>query len=141
MWREDQKMSVDGVITRNSDADYSTTVQRLEAAMAARSIAPMARIDHSAAASEHGLALPPMLLYVFGNPKAGTPLMQERPSLGIDLPLKILVWEEDSVTQVGYNDPFWLATRHGGVSATTILDGMEHLLQQLAGAAVGVAAA
>jgi uncharacterized protein (DUF302 family) len=81
-----------------------------------------ARIDHAAGAREAGLALKPTLLLVFGNARGGTPLMQADQGIGIDLPLKMLAWEDaGGRTWLAYNDPAWLAQRHGlgaGVAPT-----------------------
>jgi uncharacterized protein (DUF302 family) len=74
----------------------------------------MARIDHAAAAEEVGLVLRPTEVLIFGNPRGGTPLMQAVQTMGIDLPLKALVWEDEAgQTWLSYNDPAWLARRHG----------------------------
>jgi uncharacterized protein (DUF302 family) len=131
-------MSIEGIVAVTSVSDYPTTLQRLDDALASRGIKPMARIDHAAGAEEAGLNLAPMLLIVFGNPKVGTPLLQERPTIGIDLPLKLLVWEEGKAVRVGYNDPYWLAKRHGSFSTPQILEGMRKLLEFVAGAAAGL---
>ncbi len=73
-----------------------------------------ARIDHAAGAADVGSALRPTTLLVFGNPAAGTPLMQAAQTAGIDLPLKALVWQDAAgVVHVSYNDPAWIAMRHG----------------------------
>jgi uncharacterized protein (DUF302 family) len=72
------------------------------------------RIDHAAGAAEAGLTLRPTELLIFGNAKGGTPLMQSNQTIGIDLPLKALVWQDASgKTWLSYNDPGWLAKRHG----------------------------
>ena len=74
----------------------------------------LARIDHAAAAANVGMALRPTEVLIFGNPLAGTPLMQAAQTIGIDLPLKALVWQDDAgKTWLAYNDPTWLARRHG----------------------------
>jgi uncharacterized protein (DUF302 family) len=74
----------------------------------------MARIDHAAAAAEVGMELAPTEVVIFGNPRAGTPLMQAAPTMVIDLPLKALVWQDGAgKTWLAYNDPAWLAARHG----------------------------
>jgi uncharacterized protein (DUF302 family) len=87
---------------------------RLEAAVAARGLTVFARIDFAADAAAVGLRLPPTRLLVFGNPRAGTPLLAAAPTVGIDLPLKLLIWETaDGVTTVGYNSPAWMVARHG----------------------------
>jgi uncharacterized protein (DUF302 family) len=88
-------------------------MDRLEAAVKTRGMTIFARIDHAAGASSAGLSLGPTELLIFGNAKAGTPLMQAAQSIGIDLPLKALVWQDASgSTWISYNDPSWLANRH-----------------------------
>jgi uncharacterized protein (DUF302 family) len=74
----------------------------------------MARIDHAAGAKTVGLSLRPTEVLIFGNPKSGTPLMQANQTMGIDLPLKVLVWQDaDGRVWLSYNEPAWLALRHG----------------------------
>ena len=74
----------------------------------------LARIDHTAAAAQVGLDLRPTEVLIFGNPKGGTPIMQDAQTSGIDLPLKVLVWEDaEGKTWIGYNDPVWIGARHG----------------------------
>jgi len=86
---------------------------RLEAAVAARGLTVFARIDFAADAAAAGLSLRPTRLLVFGNPRAGTPLLAASPSAGIDLPLKVLIWEAaDGSVTVGYNSPAWIGERH-----------------------------
>jgi uncharacterized protein (DUF302 family) len=107
-------MPQDGLITLASRYPARDTVERLLGALAKRTLTVFARIDHAAGAASAGLALRPTEVVIFGNPKGGTALMQDRQSAGIDLPLKALVWE-DAGGQVwlGYNDPAWIAQRHG----------------------------
>ena len=89
-------------------------MDRLAAAVTTRGISIMARIDHAAAAAAIGMELRPTEVLIFGNPRPGTPLMQAVQTVGIDLPLKVLVWEEgDGMTWLAYNDLQWLAKRHG----------------------------
>jgi uncharacterized protein (DUF302 family) len=130
-------MKVDGLIALESAHNYATTVAQLDAALAEHGITPLARVDHAAAASSVGLELSPVLLILFGNPKVGTKLMQEQPTAGIDLPLKLLVWVEGNATFVGYNDPEWFAERHDVRGAPEVLSGMRTLLQALAATAAG----
>ncbi|WP_292451103.1 DUF302 domain-containing protein [Methylibium sp.] len=73
---------------------HAETVQRLEKAIEARGLTMVAKVDHAAAAAKAGMKLPPTVLLIFGNPKGGTPLMQAAPSMGIDLPMKALVWQD-----------------------------------------------
>lgn len=96
------------------------TVARLESLLVARSIKLFAIVDHSGEAAEVGLQMPPTKLLIFGNPKAGTPLMQSAPSVAIDLPLKILVWQAaDGKAWLSYNTPEYLRQRHGFPAAMT----------------------
>jgi uncharacterized protein (DUF302 family) len=107
-------MSDDGLITLPSAHDATTTLDRLTAALDAKGISIFARIDHAAGAASVGLPLRPTTLVIFGNPTAGTPLMQGVQTAGIDLPLKALVWQSvDGTTHLTYNDPTWIAARHG----------------------------
>jgi uncharacterized protein (DUF302 family) len=92
----------------------SETMERLVAAVAAKGMPIFARIDHGAGAAEAGLALPPTALLIFGHARSGTPLMQAAQTAGIDLPLKVLVWQDgDEAVWVGFNEPDWIAERHG----------------------------
>ena len=107
-------MSVAGLVTLASQHGPQETMDRLEAEVKARGIRVFARIDHAAGATEAGLSLRPTELLIFGNANAGTPLMQSIQSIGIDLPLKALVWQDGAGdTWLSYNDPAWLAKRHG----------------------------
>ncbi len=107
-------MAPDGLVTRTSKAGPTETMDRLVAAVTARGMAVMARIDHAAAAVKVGMDLRPTEVLIFGNPLAGAPLMQAAQTVGIDLPLRALVWQDEAgATWVGYNDPKWLAARHG----------------------------
>jgi uncharacterized protein (DUF302 family) len=89
-------------------------MNRLETEINAKGMTIFARIDHAAGAAKVGLPLRPTELLIFGNAKAGTPLMQSAQAVGIDLPLKALVWQDASGnTWLSYTDPAWLANRHG----------------------------
>jgi uncharacterized protein (DUF302 family) len=134
-------MTPDGMTAVASNYSPTETIRRLEQAVTTRGITILARIDHAAAAAKAGLALRPTKVLIFGNPKAGTPLMQAAQTMGIDLPLRALVWQdEDGKTWLGYNDPQWLARRHGAVRGTEpVLDTMAATLADIAGEAVGSA--
>lgn len=107
-------MSVDGLTTIQSSYGPKETLNRLEAEIKAKGMTIFARIDHAEGAMEVGLSLRPTDLLIFGNAKGGTPLMQSIQTSGIDLPLKALVWQDASGdTWISYNDPSWLAKRHG----------------------------
>jgi uncharacterized protein (DUF302 family) len=107
-------MAADGLTNLRSSYGPKDTMNRLEAEVRAKGMTVFARIDHAAGATEVGLPLRPTELLIFGNAKAGTPLMQSAQTIGIDLPLKALVWQDASGnTWLSYNDPSWLAKRHG----------------------------
>jgi len=93
--------------------DFETTLARLLEALEAKGITIFARIDHAAGAESVGLRLRPTTLVVFGNPAAGTPLMQATQTAGIDLPLKVLVWQDaNGSVSLTYNRPSWIVARH-----------------------------
>ena len=107
-------MAADGLITMRSSYGPKETMNRLEADVQAKGLTVFARVDHTAGAAAVGLALGPTELLIFGNAKGGTPLMQSIQTIGIDLPLKALVWQDAlGKTWLSYNDPDWLAKRHG----------------------------
>jgi uncharacterized protein (DUF302 family) len=107
-------MAADGLIALKSSHGPKETMDRLVAEVQAKGLTVFARIDHAAGAKEAGLALRPTELVIFGNAKGGTPLMQANQAIGIDLPLKALVWQDASGSSwLSYNDPAWLAQRHG----------------------------
>lgn len=102
-----------GIIDQPSNHSVDQTVEKLKAILAAKGVALFALIDHSGEAEKVGLKMPPTKLLIFGNPKAGTPLMLAAPSIAIDLPLKILVWEDSQgKVWVSYNSPGYLQDRH-----------------------------
>jgi len=100
-------------------------MNRLEAAIRAEGMTVFARIDHAAGAAQAGLELRPTELIIFGNVRGGTPLMQSVQTAGIDLPLKALVWEDASgATWLSYNEPSWIAQRHGVANAEPVVSKM-----------------
>jgi uncharacterized protein (DUF302 family) len=106
-------MTVDGLVSIRSLNGPRETVNRLDAAVTARGMTVFARIDHAAGAAAVGLPLRPTEVVIFGNARGGTPLMEAAQTTGIDLPLKVLVWQDIAGnTWVSYNDPAWVAKRH-----------------------------
>lgn len=104
----------DGIISRVSKHSVPETIDRLEAQLRARGVEIFARIDHSGSAAAAGLAMPPTQLLIFGNPKAGTPVMLASPTAAIDLPLKALAWQDpEGTVWLSYNDPAYVARRFG----------------------------
>ncbi len=113
--------AVDGLVTFRSPYSAGETMQRLEQEVTKRNLKVFARIDHTAGAATAGVALRPTVLLVFGNPKGGTPFMQCQQTVGIDLPLKMLVWEDAAgAVWLGYNDPAFIARRHGAVDCPVV---------------------
>ena len=116
-------MPIDGLIQVPSDFSVAQTITRLIAAVTSKGMTIFAVVDHGDGAEIAGLNLRPTQLVLFGSPKGGTPLMQVNQTAGIDLPLKALVWEDaDRKVWLGYNDPAWIAQRHGlgAASATAV---------------------
>lgn len=107
-------MADEGLVAVISNHSAKETIERLIAALKVRNLTVFARIDHAAGAAAAGFALHPTEVVIFGNAKGGTALMQDQQTSGIDLPLKVLVWEDDGgTTHLAYNDPQWIAVRHG----------------------------
>jgi uncharacterized protein (DUF302 family) len=127
-------MAVDGLITTRSSFSPQETMKRLESEVRAKGMTVFAHVDHAAGAAEVGLPLRPTDLLIFGAAKGGTPLMQAAQTIGIDLPLKALVWQDEAgVTFLSYNDPAFLAQRHGlGATAQPIVDAMSGALKAIA---------
>jgi len=124
-------MAADGLITIPSTFGPKETMDRLEAEVKAKGMAVFVRIDHAAGAAEVGLPLPPTELLIFGSAKAGTPLMQADQTMGIDLPLKALVFQDAAgKAWLTYNDPSWLAERHAlGANAAPVIHAMTAVLK------------
>jgi len=122
--------AADGLVAVKSPHNAKATMDKLEALVKERGLNVFARIDHAAGAAKIGKSLRPTELLIFGNPQGGTPFMECAQSVGIDLPLKALVWEDASAqVWLGYNDPVFLAKRHGAASCPVV----ENLRKALAG--------
>jgi uncharacterized protein (DUF302 family) len=136
---EASTMSEDGLVSVASKYSAKETLDRLEAELKAKSITVFARIDHGAGAAAVAMPLRPTEVLIFGNPRAGTPLMQSRQTIGIDLPLKVLAWQDaEGRVWLTYNDPGWLAQRHRlGPETDASVTAMATLLANLARAAAG----
>jgi uncharacterized protein (DUF302 family) len=130
-------VATQGVTTIQSSFGPKDTMNRLEAAVQAKGMTVFARIDHAAGATAAGLSLRPTEVLIFGNAKGGTPLMNSVQTIGLDLPLKALVWQDASGdTWLSYNDPAWLAKRHGvGAEAQPAVNNITAALSTVAKAA------
>jgi uncharacterized protein (DUF302 family) len=107
-------MAARGLSNIRSSFGPEETMNRFEAEVRAKGMIAFAHIDHAAGAAAVGLSLRPTELLIFGNARGGTPLMELAQTAGIDLPLKVLVWQDASgITWLSYNDPTWIAKRHG----------------------------
>ena len=107
-------MGANGIIDLPGNHSVPETVERLQSLLNAKGIKVFARIDQAAEARAAGLTMRPMVLVIFGDPKAGTPLLSRYTSIAMDLPLKALVWEDtDGKVWVSYNTPEYLRERHG----------------------------
>jgi uncharacterized protein (DUF302 family) len=131
-------MQTTGLVTIRSQVSVSETIDRIVAGATRRGLTVFARIDHADGAAKAGLQLRPTELVIFGHPRGGTPLMVDRQTAGIDLPVKALAWEDDEgKAWLTYNDARWLADRHGlGPQSTTAVDAIGAGLSSLAEEAV-----
>jgi uncharacterized protein (DUF302 family) len=122
-----------GMISVRSSHSVADTVDRLDKALTGAGFKIFARVDHAAGARSVDMALPPTELLIFGKPAAGTLLMQSQATVGIDLPLKYLVWEDaDGKVMIGWNDPVWVAQRHGITDKTPVIEKIGGALNKFA---------
>src|SRR5215467_8479951 len=129
-----KEIVIAGLTTIASSFGPAETVDRIQGAIGEEGLTIFSRVDHAAGAAEVGLPLRPTTLLIFGNAKGGTPLMQVDQTVGIDLPLKALVWEDaDGKTWLSYNEPRWIAARHGLVTS------QPHVVDALAAAVAAIA--
>jgi uncharacterized protein (DUF302 family) len=101
-----------GIITKTARGSVAATVAALVHEVEERGMTVFATVDHSAEARSHGLELRDTTVVIFGSPEAGTPVMQASPLTALDLPLKVLVWDDDGSTRISFTDPAVLAARH-----------------------------
>jgi uncharacterized protein (DUF302 family) len=124
--------AAEGLVELKSPHGAKATMDKLEELVKQRGLNVFARIDHAAGAAKVGKSLRPTEVLIFGNPQGGTPFMECTQSVGIDLPLKALVWEDSSgQAWLGYNDPRYLARRHGVAQCPAV----ENLVKALSGLA------
>ena len=124
---------LNGLTSVASSFGPKETMDRLETEIRAQGMAVFARIDHAAGAAEVGLTLRPTELIIFGNARGGTPLMQSVQTVGIDLPLKALVWQDATrKTWLSYNEPRWIAQRHSVANAEQVVSKLAAALSAMA---------
>jgi uncharacterized protein (DUF302 family) len=130
--------NTEGLTTILSRLGPKETMDRLDVEVRAQGLQVFARIDHSAGAAKVGLELRPTEVIIFGNARGGTPLMQSAQTVGIDLPLKALVWQDAAnKTWISYNEPSWIAQRYGLTNADTIVTKMAAMLSAVTSKAAG----
>ena len=127
--------AADGWIIKESPSSVSDTADKLVGAVEGAGATVFARVDHAAGAASIDAELPPMTLVMFGNPRIGTPIMQAAPAAGLDLPLRVLIWDQDGTTQVGYLDPAELKARYSVEGADETFAAMTGALDNLTNAA------
>jgi uncharacterized protein (DUF302 family) len=128
--------AVPGLAKVRSSHSTAKTVERFEAILKEKGIHLFARIPHADGAAKANLTLRPTTLLIFGNPKVGTPLMQSQQTIGIDLPLHVLIWEDEKgTTWLGYNEPAYLAKRHEITDRGDTVKAMSAALKSFAEAA------
>jgi uncharacterized protein (DUF302 family) len=132
-------MDIEGIITRQSRYAAAETSARLAAWVASNGMSVFARIDHSAGAAAVGMSLQPVEVLIFGSAKGGTPLMQADPTIGLDLPLKALIWEDGGgSTWLSYHKVSWLAKGHGlEADHRMLLEKLDSVLESAAQHACG----
>jgi uncharacterized protein (DUF302 family) len=119
--------------TVESKYGYEETIDRFIAALEKRHMVVFTRVDHAELAHSVGLALRPMEVFFFGSPKAGAPLMQDKQTIGIDLPLKVLIWEDEAHRiQFSYNDLDFVADRHGmSAGSRQVISGVSKAIAEI----------
>lgn len=120
----------DGWIIKDSKHSVKETSDKLEAIIEKAPPTLFARVDHAAGAEKAGLKLQDATLLIFGAPKIGTPIMQDNIKAGLDLPIRVLIWDENGQTKIGYLDPQTLKNRYGLESADKALEGMTGALKK-----------
>ena len=124
---------IEGLTSIQSSLGPKETMDRLENEIRANGMDVFARIDHAAGVAKAGLTLRPTELIIFGKARGGTPLMQSVQTVGIDLPLKALVWQDAAgKTWLSHNEPGWIARRHNVAQAESVVNSMDALLGTIA---------
>jgi uncharacterized protein (DUF302 family) len=127
-------MMIDGLISLACNHPTADAADRLERAVSSRGMHVFARVDHAAGAAGVGLQLAPTIVVMFGDPRAGTLVMQSVHELGLELPLKMLCWTDaNGASKISYTDPRWLGARFGVDAANPVIAKMHALLAELAG--------
>ena len=131
-------LAADGLIVLKSSHGVGESIDRAEALFKQKGITVFVRVPHSKGAAGVGIEIPDLELLIFGNPKLGSPLMQSQPTTAIDLPLKMIAWQDaDGQVWLAYNDPAWIAQRHGVSDRDAVVAKMTGVLKGLSAKIVG----
>ena len=125
----------DNWIIKDSASDVATTADKLVTAVEGAGAKVFARVDHAAGAASVDAELAPMTLVMFGNPKLGTPILQSAPQAGLDLPIRVLIWDDNGATKIGYLDPADFKARYSVEGADKSFEMMAGALGKLTDAA------
>ena len=137
LYATDEKNNIDGMIIKSSMNSVSKTIDRLEEVLKSKGITIFLRLDHAAGAQKAGNQLRPTQLLIFGNPKLGSPLMMSNQTIGIDLPLKAVAWEDaDGKVWLGYNTPEFLSKRHHIADREAVITKMTNVLDKFSNFAI-----
>ena len=127
-----------GLVKMKSPYSVAKTIDRFEQAVKKKGMTIFARVDHTKGAKKVGLELRPTTVLIFGNPKIGTLLMQSQQTAGIDLPLKLLAWQDaDGQVWIAYNDPGYIATRHNITDRDPVIAKMRKAMSNFTAIAIG----
>jgi uncharacterized protein (DUF302 family) len=121
--------NIEGLISAPSPYGVTETIDRVVETVEAKGFTVIARVDHAAAASKVDMELAPTELLIFGNPKGGTPLMQCQQVIGLELPLKVLAWEQGGEVMLSYTDPTFLATRYQATGCDEVVANISKALE------------
>jgi uncharacterized protein (DUF302 family) len=125
-----------GIVSKTSAHSVKDTLDKLEAIVTSKGFTVVARVNHAKAAEKSGQSLNPTEVLIFGNPKVGTALMKSNQSIGLDLPIKVVAWEDDKgVVTIAYNDPTWMVMRHGIKDRDEVVTKMTGALRKFTDAA------
>jgi uncharacterized protein (DUF302 family) len=122
-------------VVKTSPHSVAVTVAKLSSAIEGAGAGIAAVVDHAAGAKKAGMELPPTTLVIFGNPRLGTPLMQQNRQVGIDLPMRVLVWQDGDATKIGYVSPESMASGYGIAADNASISKMTGALDKLTNAA------
>ena len=126
----------DGLVTKTSTHSVKETIDKLESIVTSKGFKVVARVNHAMAAEKNDLELNPTEVLIFGNPQVGSKLMQSNQSIGLDLPIKVVAWEDsEGVVHITYNDPGWMVARHGISDKAEIVEKMTGALAKFTDAA------